>query len=114
MAFWIPLAIGAGLGVAKFAADKEKEKRERALQAATARYSPWTGMSPQAVAEPSLMGNLVQGGTAGAMFGQQFAGQPQGANQLYDESTPMATGGWLQMKRKNLLDYQNQAPNIYG
>lgn len=113
MAFWIPLAIGAGLGAAKYAVDKNKEKRDRALQAATAKYSPWTGMAPQAVAEPSLLGNVIQGGTAGAMFGQQFNGEPQAANQLYDERTPLATGGWLEM-RKAYPDYRAAAPSLYS
>ena len=113
MAFWIPLAIGAGLGAAKYAVDKGKEKRDRALQAATAKYSPWTGMAPQAVAEPNILGNVIQGGTAGAMFGQQFAGSEQAANPLFDERTPLATGGWLEM-RKAYPDYKLAAPTFYS
>lgn len=75
--FWVPLAVGAGLGLLKYGADAQKEKKDRELQAATARLSPWTGMHPGAVKSADLLGNVLQGGTAGAMFGQQFDGGGQ-------------------------------------
>lgn len=72
MPFWIPAAIGAGVGAIKYLGDAEKEKRDRKLAAETIRNSPWTGMQAGPVHEASLFNNLLQGGTAGANFGQQF------------------------------------------
>ncbi len=63
--------IGAGVGALKSELfDKGKEARQRELAAQTALYSPWTGMQPQAVQEADTLGAALQGGLAGAQFGQ--------------------------------------------
>lgn len=68
---WGALAAGAGLGVAKhYLADKPAAERNRATQAEVARYSPWTGMKPTPVEDPSLFNSALQGGTMGASLGQ--------------------------------------------
>jgi hypothetical protein len=63
------LAIGAGAGVLKSeVVDRPKEHRQRALQAATARYSPWTGLQPQAVQEADPLGSALAFGGAGSQI----------------------------------------------
>lgn len=99
-------AIGGGL---KFLLDKNNEAKDRHLQAETARYSPWTGMSPQPVkranpfdvvaggaaglsfeqANPNLFGGADVTGTAGGGYG--------GANLGVDTDLPGAPGGQSQM-----------------
>lgn len=78
--FWIPLAIGAAAGIAKAQEDKKKAARQRNAEAATAAYSPWTGMKPNAVQEGS--GNLegaLQGASTGAALGQGMEGAENAA-----------------------------------
>lgn len=63
------LAIGAGIGLAKSELiDRPKEKRERALAAATQRYSPWTGLAAQPVHEADPLGSALAFGGAANQF----------------------------------------------
>jgi hypothetical protein len=65
--------IGLGAGGLKYLfSDLPREHRERALAAATARYSPWTGLKPEAPKEADLMGNAIQFGSTGAAMGQNY------------------------------------------
>jgi hypothetical protein len=59
----------AGLAKSEFV-DKPNEMRERKRQAEVMRYSPWTGMSPQAVQSADPFAAALQGGMAGGMMGQ--------------------------------------------
>lgn len=78
MAFWLPMAIGAGVGLAKsHFIDRPRADRQRQLAAQTAAYSPWTGMQPQQVQEADYLGPALQGGMTGAMLGQASATQGQ-------------------------------------
>lgn len=74
----IGLGIGAGAGLLKQQIiDKPKQDKERMLAAETARFSPWTGMKPQAVGpDSSPLEGAVGGGLAGAAMGQQMGGMP--------------------------------------
>lgn len=75
MAFWIPLAIGAGAGLLKNElVDKPQHKRMQRAQAEMTRYSPWTGMQGKILTPPSAFGSMLQGATTGAMFGQMAGG----------------------------------------
>lgn len=65
----LPLILAGGMIAKNQLIDKPKEERERKLQAITAQYSPWTGMTPQAVKETSAMEAGLQG--AGAGIGMQ-------------------------------------------
>lgn len=67
--------LGGGLGLLKHGDDKRAAKADRKVQAAKARFSPWTGMTPTDVQQPSLFGNLLSGGTAGLMMGQAVDNQ---------------------------------------
>lgn len=63
--------IGGGVGGLKhFLVDKPQADKERQYQAETARWSPWTGIQSKYVQNPSLFGGMLQGGMAGAAFGQ--------------------------------------------
>jgi hypothetical protein len=62
--------VGALGGVAKSELiDRPKEKRDRKLQAETARYSPWTGLRAGAVNEADPLASALSFGTAGAQLG---------------------------------------------
>lgn len=67
--FWMPLAMGA-LGAAKGISDQKTEARQRAAQAETTRYSPWTGMQAQAPQEANIGGDVMQGAVTGMGLGQ--------------------------------------------
>lgn len=75
-------AIPVGLGLAGAYMGKKKHEREqqiedsdRKLAAETARYSPWTGMTPGPIRRAgsefgSVFGGGLQGGLGGLMFAQ--------------------------------------------
>jgi hypothetical protein len=69
----LPLLIGgAALGALKYNQDQKNSAKDRQVAAATARYSPWTGMKPQDVKRPDAIGDVMQGGLAGAGLGQNM------------------------------------------
>lgn len=71
------LGIGAGVGLLKNQLGQGQQKKERMLAAQTAAYSPWTGMKAQNPApDTSAFNDALQGGMAGAQFGQQFMPKP--------------------------------------
>lgn len=77
MSWWIPLAMG-GAGLAKsFLVDKPAAERQAKIRAAQMRYSPWTGMKPEAqTAKFDPLGSMLGGALTGAsMAGQQAAAQ---------------------------------------
>lgn len=74
MAWWIPLAIGAGAGLGKGLLDQEEQDRQRKIAAVTARWSPWTGMQAQLPRGSNMLGSVLSGAMAGAMMGKQFGG----------------------------------------
>lgn len=66
---------GAGLGGLSNMEKKKQEEADRKLQAATAQWSPWTGLAPRPVKLAGPMsGDVLKGGLAGASFGSQFGG----------------------------------------
>lgn len=102
---WLPLVIGAGLGALKNLEANQMASKNRQTQSAIARYSPWTGMQPQNVQDPSIIGDVLQGGTAGAMFGQGMAGAAPQADPG-SMTSPLAMSGsqpmnsWMQLVGK--------------
>ena len=97
---FLPLAIGAGLGLLKGATiDKSKEKRQRKLQAETTRYSPWTGMQGEAPKEADMLGSALsygmtahqigQGAKQQAMMDDYLAQQSQMGGNPWSGLTPM-------------------------
>lgn len=65
----LPLIL-AGLGGVKGIADMVKEGKDRDVQAATTKWSPWTGMKAEAPKRADLIGNVMQGGMAGLLMNQ--------------------------------------------
>ena len=64
------LAIAAAVGLAKSQlVDKPAADAQRKLAAATAAYSPWTGMKPGAVQNANPFASMMQYGAAGAQIG---------------------------------------------
>lgn len=61
----LPLILAGGMIAKQQLIDKPKEERQRKLQAITAQYSPWTGMTPQAVQESSPFEAGLQGASMG-------------------------------------------------
>lgn len=55
--------------------DRPKEQRQRKMEAAKARWSPWTGIAPDAIKEADPFGSALQGGLTGAMVGQMSGAQ---------------------------------------
>jgi hypothetical protein len=75
-------AIFGGVGLLKGATlDKAKEKRDRELQSATARYSPWTGLKARDVENADPIGSGLAFGSAGAQLGQNMQ-SASNANEL--------------------------------
>jgi len=64
------LLLGVGGGAAKhITTDVPIAEKQRKLQGATTRYSPWTGMEAPEPSQPNLFGNILQGGVTGAQLG---------------------------------------------
>lgn len=70
----IGLLAGTGLGFLKGQGDIEAARAARQREAEIARWSPWTGIAPERVGQPSPMNSALQGALAGAQFGKQFGG----------------------------------------
>jgi len=70
----IAAGVLAAAGVAKSEfSDKPRAEKKRALAAETARYSPWTGMTPESVQEADPLGSGLQGAMTGAALGQSIS-----------------------------------------
>ena len=82
------LLIGGGLGFAKGQGDIEAAKNARQREAEIARWSPWTGLAPQRVEQPSPIYSAMQGGLAGMQFGKQFGGAQAAQSAPEITSTP--------------------------
>lgn len=100
--------VGALSGKMENEEKKRQEEADRKLAAATALWSPWTGIAPEPVKRAgSKMGDMLAGGASMFSFGQQFdkkkapatgvPGQPRiedyDANKIYAGDSP---GPWWQ------------------
>ena len=94
----------AGGGAKYFLEDKPRANAERRAAAETIRYSPWTGMSPQPISNPSLLGNLSQGALTGVAAGQMAGGAEGGSfwDKLF-KSKAGGGGGMGGMSSPNML-----------
>lgn len=86
-------AVGALQGASKNRRANEIEDADRKLAAETARYSPWTGMTPQQIRrnQGSMFGDVLGGGmsgfTGGMMLGQGIGG---GGTSSFGTAAPAA------------------------
>jgi len=63
--------VGAGVGLAKSElVDRPREAEQRRRAAITARWSPWTGMAPNAIQSADPFGSAIETGLTGAVVGQ--------------------------------------------
>jgi hypothetical protein len=69
MAFPLVAALLGGATIGKHFMARDAANRDRKLQSETARYRPWTGLTPQATQDPNLFADLLQGGATAAMMG---------------------------------------------
>lgn len=99
--FWLPIAIGAGLGLGKTALDSAGRKRDTKVQAATTRYSGWTGQKAKEPREVNLFNDFLTGAGAGAVAGSLLGG----AGAATQAPTSMTVG----MSPKYSL-----SPELYG
>lgn len=65
----IGLMAGAGLLKSELV-DRPREEEQRRRAAVTARWSPWTGMAPNAIQTADPLGSAMQAGLTGAMLSQ--------------------------------------------
>lgn len=71
--FWIPMAVGAGVGLLKNQADKERADRMNQAAAVQTAHSPHSGLGAgQMTQAPSGLESAMQGGMAGAQMGQAY------------------------------------------
>jgi hypothetical protein len=66
------ILIGSAIGLGKHGLAAGRAGRQKKVQAATTRWSPWTGMEAPAPEEPDLFGNLMEGVLASILVGKQF------------------------------------------
>jgi hypothetical protein len=77
------LVIGAGLGLLKSElVDQPAEQRQRNLAAVTAKFAPWTGMTPQVPKATDPIGTALQFGGAGAGLAQNMANANANTNYM--------------------------------
>jgi hypothetical protein len=81
MIWALPLA-SAAIGAAQGSRAQEQEKRDRSLQAATARFSPWTKLAPQRVESQGDMATGAISGFTGGMGQSQSLEKFQGEQDL--------------------------------
>lgn len=68
---FLPLLLGLIAGAAQAVGNTQKEAGSRRLAAATAQFSPWTKMTPNAVQSANPVGDIASGAMAGLQYQQQ-------------------------------------------
>ena len=96
---WL-IAAGVGLGLVKTKQQIINAQKQSELESTRARFSPWTGAQARQVGPIDMLGNLMAGGSAGAMMGQGMETQAMnkemhGAKMDYlkGQNVPSAGGG---------------------
>lgn len=108
----IGLLGGAGLGALKGATiDRDRENRQRKLQAEIARYSPWSGMqaNPGAIPQADILGSAMQGGMGGAMLGQGVGGAMAGKAAATGSAGALGASGG----QSGYMNLNSQDPNSF-
>jgi hypothetical protein len=75
MAWWVPVAMMAGgyaMGEQQKREQIKEAARQRTLEAEKARWSPWTGVKPRDVREPSSIAAPMQGALTGLSMWQNY------------------------------------------
>ena len=99
------MAIGAALGLAKSElVDQPAAAKQRELAAATQKYSPWTGLKADPVANPNPFDSMLQYGSAGAMMGANIKAADKGSG------NPWGSGGYGNQG----INFNNSTPYSFG
>jgi hypothetical protein len=101
----------AGLGLAKSELiDRPREERQRQQAANTMRYSPWTGMAPNAIQEADPLGSAMDAGLTGAMLSQNQQKLDAGkAKDLAEIPLTGGAGASSQQLPWQMMEMQNQS-----
>lgn len=104
--------VAVGVAAAGMLAANQKQKQQQAnansqrkLAAETARYSPWTGMTPGQVNEPenSAFGATLGGGLAGYSMGRSFTGGGMGGKPQPTDQAAMSSNTADQFGDKKMM-----------
>ena len=120
------MAIAAALALAKDELiDQPAAQRKRKLAAATAAYSPWTGMKPEEVNDPNVIGDMMLAGAGGAATGaaigkansesnlnNSLANNPNVSGQQLNTSAPNTALGGGQMSNQIGQNANNFSTNM--
>jgi len=107
---WGALALGLMAAAGSEMKSREQKKafeRKRKLAAETARYRPWTGLTPDTnFQEPSWMGNAMKYGATGAMMGQNIQAAQQN-QKLKDSLVKLNQAKTDEILANSMTDAQN-------
>ena len=85
------------------AQQRAQQRKMQRMEAAKARYSPWTGFSPDTRNIPAVRtdpwGSAMQGMAAGAQFGSQFGGGGAAQGEIASPQVQTAQGPQSQMNQ---------------
>ena len=108
---WIIPAATAAVGAYQGNEKRKQSERDAKAQAEVARWSPWTGMSPQHIAQnDSALGGAFQGAVGGMSLGQSVdaANAPSGSSGSLARKI-VSIGGKLNRSSRAYLS-QSQPP----
>lgn len=117
---WMAI-IGAALGAIRSSNEQREMNRQRETEVTREMWSPWTGRHGKDVGNSDAIGRMMQGGMAGASFGQQFGEKNTGPGEIeplnVHSSVPLS-GSRLsapsQMPVAPMQQMQNEMfPNMY-
>lgn len=112
---WIPLVVGAAIGMAQAQQKQENEGKDRNAEAIKERYSPWTGQHGERVEHTDVLGTVAGGAAAGAQFGQNAqAAQDQHAFMEKGYSPYTGFGPGAKAMNGPTLSNTGSASTIYG
>jgi hypothetical protein len=105
----IALLAGAGLAKSELV-DRPREQEQRRQASITARWSPWTGMSPNAIQYADPFGSAIQGGLTGAMLSQNQQKLDAGtADSTSGQNLTGGSGASQQQFPFQMMETQNQS-----
>jgi len=103
MAWWVPVAMMAGgyaMGEQQKREQKQEAARQRALEADKAQWSPWTGVKPRDVAEPSGTAAPMQGALTGLSMWQNYESM-QNQKEMNDAMKEMMLAKAMESRTKS-------------
>lgn len=114
-----PVLIGAALGLGKQLMDQKSADRQKGVEAAKARYSPWTHMQAGNVQDPNLFANVGGGALTGLMAGGSSAPAAAGAGAVPAETyslgeTSVPSQGAMNAAPGPVYNYADPESDVYS